>query len=87
MSDFQKEFDQRMRRICGVTNDNYPVKYDEVVHDSYWSGDPLDTQWPAEYEINVYVWKEVGTYKVETLGQRTFSEMSDFLNAVMAVEL
>lgn len=87
MNDFQKEFDQRMRRICGVTNDYYPVKYDEEVRDGYWSGDPFDTQWPAEYEINVYVWKEVGTYKREPLGQKTFSGMSDFLNAIMAVEL
>jgi len=87
MSDFQREFDQRMRRVCGVTDDSFPVRYDEEIREGFWSGDPYDTAWPAEYEINVYVWKQVGTYKIETVGQKTFSEMSDFLNAVMAVEL
>lgn len=87
MSDFQKEFDQRLRRICGVTDDKLYVKYDEEIRDSMWSGDPMDTMWPAEYEIDVYVYKEVGTYKTDLVAQRTFSRMDDFLNAVMAVEL
>jgi len=55
MANFQEEFDKRLRRVCGVTDDSLRVSYWEHVMDSGWSGDPYDTNHGASYEIEVYV--------------------------------
>lgn len=87
MSSFQEEFDKRMRRVCGVTDDTLPVTHDEDLRDGSWSGDPYDTAWPAEYEITIAVHRKNGKYSMETVASKTFSRLDEFLNAVMAVEL
>lgn len=92
MSDFQKEFEQRLRRVCGITDDTKRVRYDEDLDQGYSSYcpecNPYDSyDYGASYKIEVTVYEEKGTYKVITIAQRSFAGMAELMRALDAVEL
>jgi hypothetical protein len=84
MASFQEEFDKRLRRVCGVTDDSLRVSYWEYVHDSGWSGHPYDTNHGASYEIEVSV--EVDR-KTHNIIHKKFTSLGELMSKMDEVEL
>lgn len=93
MSKFQEEFDKRLRRVCGITDDTKRVRYDEYLDGGYqtcYNCDPGSYgsfDYGPSYKIEVSVFYEKGTYQVITVAQRTFDGMADLMRALDEVKV
>lgn len=91
MSNFQEEMNKRLRRVCGITDDSLRVTFHEHLEDSYWSGDPDDTNHGATYYIEVIVWTHNDTSHPRRFKDREvttrFLGLSDLMVALEKVEL
>jgi hypothetical protein len=86
---FKEEYDKRLRRVCGITDDTLRVTEDSEIK---YGGNCVTC--PYEYSVLVVVvWKagvnENATGWSEKLVEATreFNRMSDLLNAMNEVEL
>lgn len=82
---FQKEFEQRLRRVCGVSDDSLKVIFYEHLSDSNWSGYADDTDFGATYEIEVVVYEV--EYSNKRLASKKFTGTAEMIRALEQVEL
>lgn len=93
MSKFQKEFDQRLRRVCGITDDTKRVRYDEDIdpgHQTCFQCYPDDYgsfDYGPEYKVRVTVYEERGTYQTVGIAEKVFDGLADLMRALDEVEL
>ena len=86
MTSFEEEYNKRLRRVAGVTDDTYSVEVNMEVTEGGWTGGCETCEWYEEGKAFVVV----RVYSVEaysTIASVEFDDMGELIRALDAVEL
>lgn len=79
---FQDEFEKRLRRVCGVTDDSRTVTYRVETWSGFGGCETCgDNGAKSEIEVRVYA------SETERTASRDFDDLGDLMRALDAVEL
>lgn len=83
MSNFQEEFNKRLRRVCGVTDDSRLVTY-ETRTELNTVEHTMGQYTTANSSITVYVWLDDG-YHIEAFHE--FNDLGELMRAIEEVDI
>lgn len=87
MTNFQEEYDKRLRRVAGVTDDSLKVETELDKTEGYWEGYCDTCQYYNEGTtfVRIRVYEEDDHYTA--VATKDFNDMGELIRALDAVEL